>query len=86
VYWILMVLVVTAAYLYYREPLPEPMAHRLQVLELQQQEHELNLESKRLARRVEWLKDKEDPGYLVIEARENLGMQRHDEVLIKLPD
>jgi cell division protein FtsB len=84
VYWILMGLVVLSAYLYYREPLPQPTERREKVAELQEQRDALHTQSQQLARRVEWLKDEKDPGYLIIEAREHMGMQRKDEVLLRV--
>jgi cell division protein FtsB len=84
IYWIAMLLVVASACFYYREPIPLPLERIVQIQKLQAQKDALASKSAQLSRRVEWLKDANDPGYLVIEARDKLGMQRDDEVIVRL--
>jgi cell division protein FtsB len=86
VYWMLMLVVVTGAYLHYKEEIPEPLDRIQRISMLEQERDLLAAKSARLSRRIEWLKDPSDPSYLVIEAREKLGMQRDDEVIIRLED
>jgi cell division protein FtsB len=83
-YWIALLLVVAISYLYYREPLPRPTERLARIQTLQAQKKVLAADSARLSRRIEWLKDESDPSYLVIEAREKLGLQHEDEIIVRL--
>ena len=82
-WWILLLLCVSAAAVHYFRPLPTHDAAMAQIQELSKTKTALEEKRQKIIRRIAWLQDT-NSGYRELVAKDKLGWQAEDEVLLQI--
>lgn len=82
--YLLALLVIPAAVLYFRPPLKEQEAARAKLAEVTTRRDELKADAERLQRKLELIKT--DPEYLESMARDRLNLQKDGEIILRFED
>jgi cell division protein FtsB len=82
--YLLALLIIPAAVLYFRPPLKEQEAARTRLVELTARRDGLKADAERLQRKLELIKT--DPDYLESMARDRLNLQKDGEIILRFED
>lgn len=80
-WWIVLVLGVTAGVFIYKQPIREPVELVDAIKEATVKRAALQIERDRIANRIEWLKS--EPSYLEIAARDELNKKKAGETIVR---
>lgn len=82
-WWIVLAIMVGAAWLYYARPLRSTAELEEKLARLEAEKKVLSDERDRISRRITWIKD-ESTSYLELAARDYLDWQKDGEVIVRL--
>ena len=83
-WWILLVVGVAGGVFYYQQPIRQPTELAELIEAATKKKIALELEKKRIANRIEWLKS--EPEYLEIAVRDELNRKKEDETIVRFHD
>jgi hypothetical protein len=85
-WWACMAFAVYIAYRHFEAPIPEPTALKSSIELLEKTRTQLAKESAMAARRVQWLKDPNDPSFMLLQGTERHNLQPDDAVILRVPE